>query len=252
MNSSGLSALRSLDYVQYCGAPLGASIGAQLALYVRLAPSIGSTEAGPYIIELHNSKTDWDYITFQPHAGAEFERWPGNLHELVFVRRPEYAFMQSIFLQYPDKSRFETNDLWIEHPERKGLWKIVGRKDDYVCFAHGEGLHASTLEPEIERHAHVKSALIGGHGRPKPVLLIELISSAQAKVETDPERKTLPRSLEPFLEKVNAQCHPSVQLPPQLVIFANMPFKRTIKDSVARVQTLQLYKDEIESTFAGI
>lgn len=59
-------------------------------------------------------------------------------------------------------------------------------------------------------------------------------------------------SLEPFLEKVNAQRHPSVQLSPQLVIFANMPFKRTIKDSVARVQTLQLYKDEIESTFAGI
>lgn len=252
LDSSGLSALRSLDYVQYCGAPLGASLGAQLAPYVRLAPCIGSTEAGPYFIELHNSKTDWDFVSFQPHAGAEFERWLGNLHELVFVRRPEYASMQSIFLQYPDKSRFETNDLWIEHPDRKGLWKIVGRKDDYVCFAHGEGLHASTIEPEIERHELVKSALIGGHGLPKPVLLIELIPSAQPKAETEPEREALLRSLEPFLEKVNAQCHPSVQLSQQLVIFAKKPFERTIKDSVARVQTLQLYKDEMESIFADL
>lgn len=48
--------------------------------------------------------------------------------------------------------------VWIERPDRKGHWKSVGRKDDYVCFAHGEGLQASTLEPEIERYELVKSA----------------------------------------------------------------------------------------------
>jgi hypothetical protein len=31
-----------------------------------------------------------------------------------------------------------------------------------VSFSHGEGLYASRLEPEIEVHAAVKSALIGG------------------------------------------------------------------------------------------
>ena len=169
MESPGLSALRSLAYVHYCGAPLGPSTGAQLAPYVQLAPRIGSTEVGGYFVELCNSRTDWDFVTFQHHAGAEFERRLGNLHELVFVRQPECAPMQQIFLLHPDRSRFETNDLWIEHPERKGFWKIVGRKDDYVCFSHGEGLYASTLEPEIERHELVKSAPICGHGRPKPV-----------------------------------------------------------------------------------
>ena len=251
--SSGLSALRSLEYIHYCGAPLNRSTGAQLTPHVRVAPSIGSTEAGGYFVQLRNSMTDWDFVSFQPHAGAVFEWQHANLHELVFVRRPEYASMQQIFLVHPNKSRFETNDLWVEHPERKGSWQIVGRKDDYVYLAHGEGLHASTLEPEIERHELVQAALIGGHGRPKPVLLVELIPSAQTKAETESERQTLLKSLQPFLEKVNSQCHPSVQISQDLVIFAkkNKPFERTIKDSVARVQTLQRYKDEIEDIFAN-
>ena len=252
LDASGLAALRNLDFIHYCGAPLGVNTGAQLMPYVRVAPSIGSTEVGGYFVELRNTLTDWDFVTFQHHAGAEFERRLGNLHELVFVRRPEYASMQQIFLVHPDKSRFETNDLWIEHPEYKGFWKIVGRKDDNVCLAHGGGLHASTLEPEIESHELVKSALIGGHGRPKPVLLIELIPNAQAKAETESDRKTLLRSLQPYIDKVNAQCHPSVQLSQELVIFGKKPFERTIKDSVARVQTLQLYDDEIESIFANL
>lgn len=89
--------------------------------------------------------------------------------------------MQQIFLLYPELDRFETNDLWIEHPTRKGLWRIVGRIDDYVCLAHGDSLYASTLEKEIEQHELVKAALIGGHGRPKPMVLLELLSETQGE-----------------------------------------------------------------------
>ena len=251
LDPSGLSALRSLDYIHYCGAPLGISTGAQLIPYVRVSPSIGSTEAGGYFVELRESAKDWEYISFQPFAGARFERRLDNLYELVFVRRPEYAAMQQVFMAHPDESRYETNDLWVEHSERKGLWKIVGRTDDYVYLAHGEGLHASTLEPEIERDQLVKAALIGGHSRPKPVLLIELVPDAQTKAESEAGRRALLESLQPYLDKVNAQCHPSVQLSQELIIFAktNKPFERTAKGSVARVQSLQLYEDDIETTY---
>ncbi|KAK3179111.1 hypothetical protein OEA41_001250 [Lepraria neglecta] len=251
LDPSGLSALRSLDYIHYCGAPLGISTGAQLIPYVRVSPSIGSTEAGGYFVELRESAKDWEYISFQPFAGARFERRLDNLYELVFVRRPEYAAMQQVFMAHPDESRYETNDLWVEHSERKGLWKIVGRTDDYVYLAHGEGLHASTLEPEIERDQLVKAALIGGHSRPKPVLLIELVPDAQTKAESEAGRRALLESLQPYLDKVNAQCHPSVQLSQELIIFAktNKPFERTAKGSVARAQSLQLYEDDIETIY---
>lgn len=175
----GLSALRSLQYIHYVGAPLSVNSGELLSEHVYIVSSIGSTEVGGYFVKVHNDKKDWDYVEFQPHAGVEFELCFDKLHELVFVRRPECEPMQQIFQVYPDRDRHLTNDLWVEHSKHKGQWKIVGRTDDYVYLAHGEGLHASTLEREVERHPAVQAALIGGHARSKPVMLIELIPNAE-------------------------------------------------------------------------
>lgn len=247
----GLSALRTLQYIHYVGAPLSITSGQLLSDHVRVVPSIGSTEAGGYFIKLRNTKKDWDYIEFQPHAGAVFEPRLDNLHELVFVRRPECEPMQQIFRVYPDRERHPTSDLWIEHPSQRGLWKIVGRADDYVYLAHAEGLHASTLEPEIERHPEVQAALIGGHGRPKPVLLVELIPDAQHSIQTEVDHQNLLQSLKPYIDNVNAQCHPSVQLDPKLIVAVkkDKPLERTVKGSVARVQSLKLYDEEIDQVY---
>ena len=246
LDAAGLAALRNLEYIHYVGAPLNVDTGTKLTPYVRVIPSIGSTEAGGYFTKTPPTTNDWDYVEFQPHAGAEFEPRLDHLHELVFVRK-QNAPMQQIFHVYPNKNRHETNDLWVEHPERKGLWKIVGRADDYVYLAHGEGLHASTLEPMIERHELVQAALIGGHGQPAPVLLLELVPNAQSAGEK--ERSALLRSLQPFLHKVNSQCHSAVQLSLDAVIFVKKekPLARTMKGSVARVQSLKLYAAEIEA-----
>lgn len=257
LDADALASLRSLKYIHYAGAPLSVNSGQLLAPYLhRLVPSIGSTEAGGYFTKVSRDATlaDFDYVAFQPHVGAIFEPRVDNLHELVFVRKPECEAtgMQPIFMVYPEKDRHETNDLWIEHPQKKGLWKIVGRLDDYVYLAHGEGLHASTLEPEIERHEMVKAALVGGHGKPKPVLLVELISEAQDRVEGDEtEREALLESLEPFLSKFNAQCHQAVWLDRKLVVIVKKekPLVRTAKGSVARVQSLKLYENEIEEVY---
>ena len=150
-SSQSLSALRSLLYLQYVGAPLGKSSGTLLSQYVHLAPSIGSTEAGGYSTELRDDHEDWDCVSFQPHAGALFEHRHGTLRQSVFVRNAE-LIVQPIFLMYPEKSRFETSDLWIENPKRKDMRKIVGRTDDYIYLGSGDGLHVSSLELEIESH----------------------------------------------------------------------------------------------------
>jgi acyl-coenzyme A synthetase/AMP-(fatty) acid ligase len=252
LSSSGLAALRGLEYIHYVGAPLSVKTGEQLASHVKLVPGIGSTEAGGYFTKVLEDSSDWDYIAFQDHAGAVFEPRLDNLHELVFVRRPDCT-MQQIFQVYPGRDRFETNDLWIEHPVRKGLWKIIGRSDDYVYLAHGDGLHASTMEPEIERHESVKAALIGGHGRPAPVLIVELVAGSQEDAESESGCRALIESLRPYIDKVNAHCHPCVELSPERVIFASKekPFIRTTKGSVGRLQSLKLYEDEISALFEG-
>ncbi|EAW23609.1 putative AMP-binding enzyme [Aspergillus fischeri NRRL 181] len=248
LNDRALSALISLRLVSYGGAPLSRKSGDLLAPYVQLVPAIGSTEAGGYFTKFRRDDKDWDYIEFQKQAGAVFEPRSGDLHELVFVRVPECK-MQQIFLLYPDHDRFETKDLWIEHPTRKGLWKIVGRVDDYIPLSHADGLYAASLEPEIEQHPKVKAALIGGHGRPLPVLLVEL--QDETEVASDAGRKAMFESLQPYIDKVNEHCHECVKLSSERLIFASgdRPFIRTVKGSVARMPSLELYKEEIAALF---
>ncbi|RHZ57475.1 putative AMP-binding enzyme [Aspergillus thermomutatus] len=247
-NDRALSALRNLKVLNYAGAPLSRKSGDLLAPHVQVVPVIGSTEVGGYFTRFRRDDKDWDYIEFQKHAGAVFEPRSGDLHELVFVRQPECK-MQHIFLLYPDRDRFETNDLWIEHPTRKGLWKIVGRMDDYVSLSHGDGLYASSLEPEIEQHPKVKAALIGGHGRPLPVLLVEMHDQDEAVSHAG--RQAMIESLQPHIDKVNEHCHECVKLSPERLIFASVdrPFIRTVKGSVARLASLELYKKEISGLF---
>ncbi|PKX89842.1 putative AMP-binding enzyme [Aspergillus novofumigatus IBT 16806] len=248
LNDRALSALRSLQLVSYGGAPLSRKSGDLLAPYVQLVPAIGSTESGGYFTVFRRDDKDWDYVEFQKQAGAVFEPRSGDLHELVFVRVPECK-MQQIFLLYPDLDRFETKDLWVEHPTRKGLWKIVGRVDDYIPLSHADGLYAGSLEPEIEQHPKVKAALVGGHGRPLPVLLVELHD--ETEVASDAGRKAMVESLQPYIDKVNGNCHECVKLSPERLIFASgdRPFIRTVKGSVARIPSLELYKEEIAALF---
>ena len=251
LTEEGLTAMRSLQYIHYAGAPLSTKSGKLIAPHVRLSPSIGSTEAGGYPTIIRETTEDWDYVAFSHHAGARLEPRFDNLHELVFIRDPS-AKLQQIFLVHPDKDRFETNDLWVEHPSKKGLWKLVGRTDDYVYFSHGDGLHASKLEPEIENHPSVRAALIGGHGYPVPVLLIELLDEAQKGIEsTNSAWSDLLESLQPFIDAANSHCHRKVQLSSERVIFASRdkPFVRTLKGSVARNQSLKLYEGEVAALF---
>ena len=248
----GLASLRELQSIHYAGAPLSIETGKKLSSYTQIVPCIGSTEAGGYFTKIAQNDGDWDYVAFQEHAGAQFEQRLDDLFELVFIRRPECA-MQQVFRVYPDRKRFDTNDLFVEHPTRKGYWKIIGRTDDYVTFSHGDGLHASRLEPEIERAKEVKAALIGGHGFPSPILLVELLDEARNDLESENGRHALVENLHPYIDNVNAQCHACVQLSSKRIIFSskNRPFIRTVKGSVARLQTLKLYEEEISAMFKG-
>ncbi|KAJ5718941.1 hypothetical protein N7493_007396 [Penicillium malachiteum] len=246
LSPNGLQALKDLQFIHYAGAPLSAKSAELLLPSTQVVPCVGSTEAGGYFTTIHGKSDAWDYLAFQRHAGATFEQRLGDLHELVFIRNPDCA-MQQIFSVYPDRDRFETNDLWIEHPTEKGIWKIIGRSDDYVCLSHGDGLHASLLEPEITAHPGVNNALIGGHGRQTPVLLVEFVDGA----EDNQTREGLLESLRPYLDKLNARCHASIRISPEKMIIASREklFITTIKGSVARMQTLSLYEDEIAALF---
>jgi hypothetical protein len=204
----------------------------------------GSTEGGLFLTKLHDKKDAWDYINFQAHASAELVHRFEKLHELVFVRR-RGCLVPLVLQVNPDLERFETNDMLVEHPVHKGLWKFIGRGDDYVNFSHGDGMHASMIEAEIENHPGVKGALIGENGRPAPVLLVELVPNAVV------DNESFTASLQPFIDNANVRCHDCVKLSLDRLILVrhDKPFVRNVKGGVVRMQTLALYKDEISAMF---
>ncbi|KAF7865939.1 hypothetical protein EAF04_006103 [Stromatinia cepivora] len=146
------------------------------------------------------------------------------------------------------------------------LIPCIGSTEDYIEFNTNagaefkprpgnlyelvDGLYASTVEREIERHELVQAALIGGHGQPKPVLLIETVPDAHVQGS----HAEFMQSLLPYLEKANALCYDSVRVFPELVLLAQpeKPFVRTLKGSVARIPSLSLYEQEIKDAYNNI
>ena len=64
-------------------------------------------------------------------------------------------------------------------------------------------------------------------------------------------RRALLESLQPYIDKANAQCHPKVQLSVERIMFTrkDKQLVRTLKGSVTRAQSLQLYEPEIAALF---
>jgi len=246
----GFEALKNLEYVHYAGAPLARHLGDQIISHTRLAPLIGCTESGHHFTQIRpDDKEDWDYFQFQSHAGVQFEHRTDNLYEMVFVRRPECA-MQPIFIAFPELDRFETKDLWAQHPYRKELWRIIGRMDDFVSLTDAKGYFVSPFEQEIEQHPRIRTALIGGNGCPAPVLLLEIAEDA-VDVESESGRRSFLQSVEPYIARISERS--LLRLAVDFIIIArkDKPFVRTIKGTLARVPTLRLYEDDIAALFQG-
>lgn len=244
-DSRGLERLRQLKYVYFAGAPLPASAAKELVDHVPVHPAMRSTEAGAYFIKIRGDD-DWEYYSFRPAMGVEFEQSTAELYELVFVRKPELARWQQIFQVYPDLDRFSTKDLWTKHPTKPDLWRYAGRSDDLVILSHGEDLYATDIEVAIEKHPDVAAALIGGQGRPRPFLIVEW--------KNDPEGSDgRLEKLWPVVEQANERCSDYVKLSRPLVFFTDpaKPLVRTAKGTVSRRQSLGLYASKIDELYKG-
>ena len=238
-------------------------------------PAIGSTEAGAYFVHVRPdddpATDDWKYYSFRPAMGVAFTpHTRDGLCELVFRRQPEYARWQQVFCVYPALTEFPTKDLWAPHPHRNGLWEYRGRTDDLVVFSHGKDLNAVALEAVVEQDPRVRGALIGGEGRKKPFLILELADdhsieehensndpdlAATTAESAEPAAKTsaalLLATVRPSIERANALCSPYVRLSEALTLIASpkKPFARTAKGTVARRDTLERYAREVEALY---
>lgn len=117
----GLACLRNLEYLYFAGAPLNPRTATKLIDHVSVKPAMGSTEAGAYFLRV-SDKEDWEYHSFRPAMGVEFELATDSLYEMVFVRRPELERWQQIFKVFPELDKYHTKDLFARHPTKPDSW----------------------------------------------------------------------------------------------------------------------------------
>ncbi|KAL9003104.1 MAG: hypothetical protein Q9188_004009 [Gyalolechia gomerana] len=124
------------------------------------------------------------------------------------------------------------------HPTDPSLWKFVGRHDDHILLSHGFGFWASDIESMVASHPDVEGAVIGGQGRAKPFLVVE-VSEETRKTLASATDEGLIDHLWPAVEYANQQCLEHVKLSKALTIMTkpSIPFTRTAKATIARKST---------------
>lgn len=265
--------LGKLQIIYYSGSPLETKTGQWLASnFGTLRNILGSTEcfAWPTATVIDQVK-DWDYIHFYPIKGLEFKpvgltalndsqdaRREGEiteLYELIAHRNPDTEVLTNIFQSRPDVSVWPTKDLWRPHPDpaKEGHWLYQGRTDDLVVLSGEIKMYAAFLEDKISSsHPSIRAALIGGNQRKWPFLLIELMEPVTH--DNTGSDTTLDEIWSRLDEINNEYTHGSVRLHRSLALVADAsrPFVRLAKGSVARNQTFEVYKHDIDELYANI
>jgi hypothetical protein len=113
-------------------------------------------------------------------------------------------------------------------------------------------VHVSQMEWKVQEHELVRSAVIGGEGRYRPYLLVELTNPPATL--SPKENAALVQQLGAVMAEANKFTIPEAHLQPDLVIIAttDRPFKRVPKGSVDRKNTQVLFEDDVDRLYAKL
>ena len=111
-------------------------------------------------------------------------------------------------------------------------------------------LHPIAVEEQIQRHPFVSAAIIGGEGRPRSFLLLELVDS---QVVTREAQEGEIMAIWPCVEEFQRHWSDAVGLSRDFVAVASpgKPLVKTANGSIARKASLRLYGEEIAALYDG-
>ncbi|KZP19768.1 NAD(P)-binding protein [Athelia psychrophila] len=236
----------------YGGGPLAMKIGDQLVKAgVKLYNAYGSTEVGSPTASFYENRDrspeDWSYIRFSELVNVRFVPQPdGITYESEFLDSDTYKVC---VYNLPDVKGFATNDLWVPHPTKANLWKIVGRRDDVLILASGENVVPDPLENIIISSSLVGGVVIFGHGRNEIGVLLE------PQLGVDRSDFTAFRNLVwPVVEEANRTSPALSRIFKEMILVTapGKPLPRVAKGTVAKKAAVKLYTPEIDELYEAV
>ncbi|KAL8968464.1 MAG: hypothetical protein Q9183_002448 [Haloplaca sp. 2 TL-2023] len=244
-HSQGLDLFEPLDFFCFAGGPLSDHVGDLISKKTTVCQFYGSTEVGQ-IRQLVPRPEDWSYMEFHPDAKLSLEPFDDNVFELVLYADDTTKSSSMLNHNCPDTHTWPTKDLFTPHPSKKGLWRFHGRKDDIIVLSNGEKLNPVPMERYLQGLPNISGALVVGHARSQPALLIEPAeqSSIQDKAWLD--------EVWPMIEKANAMMPGHGRIVRSLMVMANAekPFIRAGKGTIVRKLTEAAYTDAIDHMYS--
>ncbi|MDI1492470.1 MAG: putative secondary metabolism biosynthetic enzyme [Ramalina farinacea] len=239
----GLDCFKQLDVFCYAGGPLSQATGDSISSVTSVCQFYGGTEIGQ-VRQLVPQGGDWPYMEFHPNAKIELCPSDDDAYEMIIF--PDEGFC-ALNHNFPDVKEWQTKDLFKRHPTKENLWRFHGRKDDIIVLSSGEKLYPVLMEKQLEGLQNVSGALITGHGRFQPALLLE-VKEAEGRDDV-----AILDEMWPAIESANKNMPGHGRVTRQMILLAkeDKPFVRAGKGTIVRKLTEKAYAEEVESLYAS-
>ncbi|KAJ7054635.1 putative aminoadipate reductase [Mycena amicta] len=243
--------LSTLGVVAYSGGSLPDSLGKKLVdAGVKLVNLYGGTEFGAvsYVLPLEGDERDWEYCRFVDGVSVRWEPQGDGTFECQFLHSDRH----SLSIENLDDVRgYATNDLWVTHPQKKHLWKMVGRIDDVIVHSSGEKTVPAPMEDIVSGSPIVAAVVMFGWKHDEAGILIETIPSAEIDINDVEAVTKLRNKLWPIIEQANHHAPAFSRIFKEMILFtaADKPLPRTGKRTVMRKLALKEYAEEIDAVY---
>ncbi|KAG7088662.1 putative NRPS-like protein biosynthetic cluster [Marasmius oreades] len=146
---------------------------------------------------------------------------------------------------------YSTSDVWERHPTKPWLFKLVGRVDDVLIHSSGEKTVPGPMEKIVMESPLIKGAVIFGHGRAQPGILVEPSASALSQEMSLGEFRN---AIWPHIDAANAIAPAFSRIYKEMIIVTEerLPLARTPKDTVIRKMSIKQYEGEIDTLYETI
>ncbi|KAF9553324.1 acetyl-CoA synthetase-like protein [Agrocybe pediades] len=254
--------VRNPYYVQYLaktsgilfgGGPLSKSAGDLLISQgAQLFTLYGLTEVGTLTTTLpRKMDPDWHFFSFSKALNIEMVPQGDGLYECVVLANSVYH-PAVVNTSRNGVDGYATSDLFTADPERSGLWKMHGRKDDQIMHSTGEKTNPGPLENILNTDPCIRSSVIFGRGQFHAGVIIDPKPEFSAEVEDKSQCQDFVERIWPTIQRMNKFAPQHSRIFKEMVMISKpcKPFQYTAKNTPRRHFIIRIYDEEIKSLYA--
>ncbi|KAJ3740205.1 acetyl-CoA synthetase-like protein [Lentinula detonsa] len=245
--------LQSLEIVIFAGGPLPPATGDFLVLKgVHICSVYGGTEFGCVTsLKFTEDRNEWQWHRFSEKVDVSWLSQGDGTFECRFLAVESHSLAVE---NMTNPRGYATSDLFVPHPTKKGLWKVVGRVDDVVVLTTGEKCVPAPMENSLLMSALIQGVVMFGRQRDQPGVLIEPSPSNEINVDDPKQVSTYRNKVWSIIEEANRLVPAYSRIFKETILVSSFdkPLPRAAKGTILRKAAYQLYEKEINQLYETI